>query len=109
MPAYGYLGTMAKKNGSIHIAAVDDILMGQTELVQQKLINDVRKALWGKKFSAIILDRKFTAFNRDIQENYLLLRNFDREGNYWPLVKYVYVPKLTPFSPSKHESVSKEE
>jgi len=105
MPAYGYLGKMAKKNGSIHISAVDDILMGQTGLVRQKLIHEIRKALLDKKFSAIILDRKFTAFNRDIQENYLLLKDFDPERNFWPLVKYVYVPRINPFSLSKHEAV----
>ena len=108
MPAYGYLGKMAKKNGSIHIAAVDDILLGQTGLVQQKLIYDIRKALSEQKYSAIILDRKFTAFNRDIQENYLLLKDFDPDRNFWPLVKYVYVPRLNPFSLSKHEAVPEE-
>jgi hypothetical protein len=104
MPAYGYLGKMANKNGSIHIAAVDDILLGHTGLVQQKLISDIRKALSEQKYSAILLDRKFTAFNKDIEENYLLLKDFDPDRNFWPLVKYVYVPRLNPFSLSKHET-----
>lgn len=92
-PAYGYLCAMAGKRGSAHIGAINDVLRGDPGPVRQALIDAIRAAISGQRFAAIILDRRFEWFQKDIEQHYDLAPGSGRQHPAWPLVRFFYVPK----------------
>ena len=93
-PASGYLSVMAGKTHSAHIAAIDDILLFTTAgAVRNRLLIEIREAIRDKRFAAILLDRRFRFFQRDIEANYILCPQYSSQLTYWPLIKYWYVPR----------------
>ncbi len=92
-PANGYLCAAAGKNSSAHIGCINDILRGGPHPVANRLIADIRKALRERRYSAVLLDRKFTRFQKVIERYYRLRPEYVRFARYYPLIKYWYVPK----------------
>jgi len=91
-PAAGYLSVMAGKQNSAHIGCINDVLYGGPDPVRDRLIADIRAALRAEKFSVILLDRPFSAFQRDIEAHYVLSPQYAAAPEYRPLIKYWYIP-----------------
>jgi hypothetical protein len=91
-PAYGYLAVMAGKKHSAHIGFINDILWGRPGPVRDRLIREIKNAIREQRFAAILLDRPFGAFQRDIEAHYVLCPQYAAAPEYWPLIKYWYIP-----------------
>jgi Dolichyl-phosphate-mannose-protein mannosyltransferase len=92
-PANGYLSVVAGKTHSAHIGCINDVLDGEPGPVRDGLISEIRKAIRDKRFAAILLDRKFNFFQRDIETHYILWPHYAENMLYRPLIKYWYIPK----------------
>ena len=92
-PASGYLPLMAGKKHSAHISAIDDIVRYTKDgAVHDRLLAQIKNAIHRKQFAAILLDRKFLLFQREINADYILDPLYHQELTYWPLIKHWYVP-----------------
>jgi len=91
-PASGYLADMAGKKHSAHIGFINDILWGRPGPVRNQLISEIKSAIREKRFAAILLDRPFSAFQRDIEAHYDLCPQYAAAPEYRPLIKYWYIP-----------------
>jgi hypothetical protein len=65
--------------------------------VRNLLIIEIREAIRNKRFTAILLDRRFRFFQRDIEANYILCPKYAEQMMYRPLIKYWYIPEPPPF------------
>jgi hypothetical protein len=92
-PANGYLSVMAGKTPSAHIGCINDVLYGEPGPVRNRLISEIREALRDKRFAAILLDRRFNFFQRDIEAHYILWPQYAEKMLYRPLINYWYIPK----------------
>jgi len=95
-PANGYLPVLAGKPHSAHISCINDIIFAGPDAVRDRLLMQIGTAIRTKRFAAIVLDRPFGAFERDIELNYALSRQYTRNPVYSPLIRYWYVPRLLP-------------
>ncbi len=91
-PANGYLAVMAGKKHSAHIGFINDILWGRPGPVRDRLIMEIESAIRGQRFAAILLDRPFGVFQRDIEAHYVLRPQYAAAPECWPLIKYWYIP-----------------
>jgi hypothetical protein len=91
-PANGYLAVMAGKKHSAYTGSINDILWGRPGPVRDRLIMEIRSAIREQRFAAILLDRPFGAFKRDIETHYVLCPQYTAAPEYWPLIKYWYIP-----------------
>ena len=92
-PANGYLSVLAGKTYSAHIGCINDVLYGEPGPVRNRLIIEIREAIRDKRFAAILLDRKFTFFQRDIETHYALWPQYAEQMMYRPLINSWYIPK----------------
>ncbi len=101
-PANGYLPLMAGKTHSAHICAIDDIIRYTKDgAVRDRLLTQIRNAIHQKQFAAILLDRKFLLFQREINADYILDPLYRQKLTYWPLVKYWFIPRKSPAPDTK--------
>ena len=92
-PASGYLPVMAGKTHSAHIGCINDVLYGEPGPVRNRLIIEISEAIRDKRFEAILLDRKFGFFQRDIETYYIPWPQYTEQMMYRPLINYWYIPK----------------
>ncbi len=93
-PASGYLSVMAGKKHSAHIGCINDILHAKPGAVRNRLIIEIRQAISNKQFAAILLDRRFKFFQRDIQTHYILWPQYADQLTYRPLINSWYIPDV---------------
>lgn len=93
-PASGYLSVMAGKTHSAHIGCINDMLNSGSGPVRDSLIIEIRKAIRDKRFAAILLDRRFTFFQDDIETHYSLWPQYADRLSYRPLINYWYIPAV---------------
>jgi hypothetical protein len=93
-PASGYLSVMAGKTHSAHIGCINDVLYSEPGPVRNNLIIEIRKAIQEKRFAAILLDRRFRFFQRDIETHYILWPQYADQLTYRPLINYWYIPDV---------------
>jgi hypothetical protein len=84
LPFHGYVATLAGKKTFAHEMAVIDILYSKSDTLKLKLTNEIRDAILGQKFSAIILDQPF--FTDLINQRYEYAGPvLPQDDNFWPV------------------------
>jgi len=98
LPSHGYLPVLAGKKSHAHAMAIVDFLWGENTPEKARFIEEIRKKIREKKFSAIILDSPW--FPEEVSNYYIKQRAlFDSPAVFWPVTgektrpEWIYISK----------------
>jgi 4-amino-4-deoxy-L-arabinose transferase-like glycosyltransferase len=96
VPYHGYLPTMAGKRSFAHEAAVSDVIRDRDNPTKTKLIEEISRSIKEKRFSAIIVDSRWSLAESCYVRHGVI---FDNPDVFWPVTgrrtrpEVIYVPK----------------
>jgi len=99
IPDHGYLPTLAGKKSYAHAMAIDDVLKSKGK-IKENLVDEIKKNIREKKYSAIILDGFEPFCQREIEKYYERTGSvFNDETVFFPVTaikkrpEFIYIPK----------------